>query len=162
SCRLHDRPGRDSPGASATSRPTASRATCLETATHHIGALDVTLAPGALPARGATADVTQTGGCKTSCSPPRSSRCRSPRLTGLVSRKPGPVHFQSEELSRFDFDSGAALDRVPWAPEDRIMDLGLRGAAAVVNGGTGGMGRAAAECFADDGARVAVFGRTQS
>ncbi|HYV56710.1 MAG TPA: SDR family oxidoreductase [Candidatus Nitrosopolaris sp.] len=42
------------------------------------------------------------------------------------------------------------------------MDLGLRGAAAVVNGGTGGMGRAAAECFAEDGARVAVFGRTQS
>src|SRR5919197_5342559 len=42
------------------------------------------------------------------------------------------------------------------------MDLGLRGAAAVVSGGTGGMGRAAAECFAEDGARVAVFGRTQS
>lgn len=42
------------------------------------------------------------------------------------------------------------------------MDIGLRGAAAVVTGGTGGMGRAAAECFAEDGARVAVFGRTQS
>ncbi|TMA50209.1 MAG: SDR family NAD(P)-dependent oxidoreductase, partial [Deltaproteobacteria bacterium] len=42
------------------------------------------------------------------------------------------------------------------------MDLGLRGAAAVVNGGTGGMGRATAECFAADGARVAIFGRTQS
>ena len=28
--------------------------------------------------------------------------------------------------------------------------------------GTGGMGRAAAECFAADGARVAVFGRTQA
>ncbi len=39
------------------------------------------------------------------------------------------------------------------------MDLGLRGAAAVVSGGTGGMGRAAAECFAADGANVAVFGR---
>src|SRR5213593_3089050 len=42
------------------------------------------------------------------------------------------------------------------------MDLGLHGAAAVVSGGTGGMGRAAAECFGEDGARVAVFGRTQS
>jgi NAD(P)-dependent dehydrogenase (short-subunit alcohol dehydrogenase family) len=40
------------------------------------------------------------------------------------------------------------------------MDLGLRDAAVVVTGGTGGMGRAAAECFAEDGARVAVFGRT--
>ena len=42
------------------------------------------------------------------------------------------------------------------------MDLGLQGAAAVVTGGTGGMGRATAECFAQDGARVAVFGRTES
>lgn len=40
------------------------------------------------------------------------------------------------------------------------MDLGLNGAAAVVVGGTAGMGRAAAECFAADGARVAVLGRT--
>ena len=42
------------------------------------------------------------------------------------------------------------------------MDLGLQGAAAAVTGGTGGIGRAAAECFAQDGARVAVFGRTRS
>ncbi len=42
------------------------------------------------------------------------------------------------------------------------MDLGLCGAAAVVSGGTGGMGRAAAECFAEDGARVAVLGRTRA
>jgi NAD(P)-dependent dehydrogenase (short-subunit alcohol dehydrogenase family) len=42
------------------------------------------------------------------------------------------------------------------------MDLGLKDAATVVTGGTGGMGRAAAECFAEDGARVAVLGRTQS
>ncbi|MGH7821583.1 MAG: SDR family NAD(P)-dependent oxidoreductase [Candidatus Binatia bacterium] len=41
------------------------------------------------------------------------------------------------------------------------MDLGLSGAAVVVSGGTGGMGKAAAECFAADGARIAVFGRTQ-
>jgi NAD(P)-dependent dehydrogenase (short-subunit alcohol dehydrogenase family) len=39
------------------------------------------------------------------------------------------------------------------------VDLGLANATAVVNGGTGGMGRATAECFAADGARVAVFGR---
>jgi len=39
------------------------------------------------------------------------------------------------------------------------MDLGLANANAVVNGGSDGMGRATAECFAADGARVCVFGR---
>ncbi|HEX5268523.1 MAG TPA: SDR family oxidoreductase [Acidimicrobiales bacterium] len=39
------------------------------------------------------------------------------------------------------------------------MDLGLAGAAVAVTGGTKGMGRAAAECFAADGARVAVLAR---
>ena len=42
------------------------------------------------------------------------------------------------------------------------MDLGLEGAAAVVSGGSKGMGRAAAECLAADGCRVAVLGRTQA
>lgn len=42
------------------------------------------------------------------------------------------------------------------------MDLGLRDAAAVVTGGSSGMGRAAAECLADDGARVAVLARRKS
>ncbi len=42
------------------------------------------------------------------------------------------------------------------------MDLGLAGASAVVQGGTQGMGRAAAECFAVDGARVGVLARTQA
>lgn len=41
------------------------------------------------------------------------------------------------------------------------MDLGLRDATAVVVGGGRGMGLAAARCFADDGARVAVVGRTR-
>jgi 3-oxoacyl-[acyl-carrier protein] reductase len=41
------------------------------------------------------------------------------------------------------------------------MDLGWRGAAAAVTGGSSGMGRAAAECMADDGARVAVLARRQ-
>lgn len=39
------------------------------------------------------------------------------------------------------------------------MDLGLAGAAVVVSGGTKGMGRAAAESFAREGARVAVLAR---
>ena len=39
------------------------------------------------------------------------------------------------------------------------MDLGLAGAAAVVSGGSKGMGRATAECLAADGARVAVLAR---
>jgi NAD(P)-dependent dehydrogenase (short-subunit alcohol dehydrogenase family) len=42
------------------------------------------------------------------------------------------------------------------------MDLGLAGAAVVVAGGTTGMGRAAADCFAADGARVAVLARSRS
>jgi len=42
------------------------------------------------------------------------------------------------------------------------MDLGLRDAAVVVNGGTKGMGRAAAECFAAEGARVCVLARGQA
>ena len=40
------------------------------------------------------------------------------------------------------------------------MDLGLAGAKAVVVGGSRGMGRAAARCLAEDGARIAVIGRT--
>lgn len=42
------------------------------------------------------------------------------------------------------------------------MDLGLAGAKVVVQGGTQGMGRAAAECFAADGALVAVMARTRA
>jgi 3-oxoacyl-[acyl-carrier protein] reductase len=42
------------------------------------------------------------------------------------------------------------------------MDLGLAGARAIVQGGTKGMGRAAAECFARDGAHVAVLARTSA
>ena len=41
------------------------------------------------------------------------------------------------------------------------MDLGLAGANVVIAGGTKGMGLAAAECFADDGANVAVLARRQ-
>jgi 3-oxoacyl-[acyl-carrier protein] reductase len=37
------------------------------------------------------------------------------------------------------------------------MDLGLAGAAVAVNGGSKGMGRAAAEAIAAEGARVAVL-----
>lgn len=42
------------------------------------------------------------------------------------------------------------------------MDLGLKDAAAVVAGGGRGMGLATARCLADEGARVAVIGRTQA
>lgn len=41
------------------------------------------------------------------------------------------------------------------------MDLGLQDACAVVNGGSRGMGRAAAECLAAEGCRVAVLARNQ-
>jgi NAD(P)-dependent dehydrogenase (short-subunit alcohol dehydrogenase family) len=41
------------------------------------------------------------------------------------------------------------------------MDLGLRDATVVVNGGSKGMGRAAAEAFAAEGAKVAVLARGQ-
>lgn len=39
------------------------------------------------------------------------------------------------------------------------MDLGLGGATVVVSGGSKGMGRAAVDCFAREGARVAVLAR---
>ena len=42
------------------------------------------------------------------------------------------------------------------------MDLGLKGASVVIAGGTTGMGRAAADCFAAEGAKVAVLARTRS
>ena len=41
------------------------------------------------------------------------------------------------------------------------MDLGLANAAAVVVGGSRGMGLASARCLADEGARVAVVGRNR-
>jgi 3-oxoacyl-[acyl-carrier protein] reductase len=41
------------------------------------------------------------------------------------------------------------------------MDLGLKDATAVVVGGGRGMGFAAARWVADDGARVALVGRTK-
>jgi NAD(P)-dependent dehydrogenase (short-subunit alcohol dehydrogenase family) len=41
------------------------------------------------------------------------------------------------------------------------VDLGLAGATVVISGGTKGMGRAAAERYATDGAKVAVLGRGQ-
>ena len=40
------------------------------------------------------------------------------------------------------------------------MDLGLDGCNVLVSGGSKGMGRAAAECFAGEGARVAVLARS--
>src|ERR1700747_1401197 len=41
------------------------------------------------------------------------------------------------------------------------MDLGLANATAVVIGGSRGMGLATARCLADEGARVAVVGRSR-
>lgn len=41
------------------------------------------------------------------------------------------------------------------------MDLGLKDATVLVCGGSTGMGRAAADCFAQDGARVAVIARSR-
>jgi 3-oxoacyl-[acyl-carrier protein] reductase len=42
------------------------------------------------------------------------------------------------------------------------VDLGLANAKAVVVGGSRGMGLAAARCLAEDGARVALVGRTRA
>ena len=50
----------------------------------------------------------------------------------------------------------------PGPESDRAMDLGFADATAVVVGGGRGMGFAAARCLAEDGARVAVVGRTKA
>jgi len=42
------------------------------------------------------------------------------------------------------------------------MDLGLKDAVVIVQGGSRGMGRAAAECLARDGAKIGIIGRTQA
>ncbi|MCZ6713923.1 MAG: SDR family NAD(P)-dependent oxidoreductase, partial [Deltaproteobacteria bacterium] len=41
------------------------------------------------------------------------------------------------------------------------MDLGLAGAAAVVTGGSKGMGLATARCLAEEGARVCILARAR-
>ena len=43
-----------------------------------------------------------------------------------------------------------------------LLSGAVAGAAVCVQGGSKGMGRAAAECFAADGAKVAVLARTQA
>ena len=42
------------------------------------------------------------------------------------------------------------------------MDLGLKSAVVIVQGGSKGMGRAAAECFAAESAKVGVIARNQA
>ncbi len=42
------------------------------------------------------------------------------------------------------------------------MDLGLKDAVVIVQGGSRGMGLAAAERFAAEGAKIGIIGRTQS
>ena len=41
------------------------------------------------------------------------------------------------------------------------MDLGLKGKRAVITGGSRGIGRAIAECFADEGADVSICARKE-
>jgi 3-oxoacyl-[acyl-carrier protein] reductase len=59
------------------------------------------------------------------------------------------------------FDGSVPQSRRAATSGRMTMDLGFSGATTVVQGGTQGMGQAAAECFAADGAKVAVIARTQ-
>src|SRR6478735_11143838 len=48
-------------------------------------------------------------------------------------------------------------------PKRRVaMDLGLKGKRAVITGGSRGIGRAIAECFADEGADVSICARKEA
>ncbi|GEM_PF-1339642 len=67
-------------------------------------------------------------------------------------------NVRSDTSSRNDVDTvSASVWSGGWA-----VDLGLGNAAAVVVGGTRGMGLATARCLAEEGARVAVIGRTEA
>ncbi len=80
-------------------------------------------------------------------------------------------HLHLHVAFDFDFVAASAHGRECCPPArapssgpplpSRTMDLGLAGANVVVAGGTKGMGLAAAECFAEDGANVAVLARRQ-
>src|SRR5438128_7691087 len=60
--------------------------------------------------------------------------------------------FEGDDFGCRSLSSGPSDEEGPVA-------LGLAGAAAAVNGGSKGMGRATAQCLAAGGARVAVLAR---
>src|SRR5207253_7414380 len=104
---------------------------------------------------------------RTSAPAPSSSSAPSspPRSRGSTSASM-PGNGRRDHAGEMSDLSGAAPDLGSYSPAaaiDRgaVVDLGLAGATAVVVGGTQGMGRAAAECFAADGAKVSVVARTQ-
>ena len=61
---------------------------------------------------------------------------------------------------QYTFGASALKDYLPpIKPTEGNMDLGLKGLRAVVTGGTKGIGRAAADIFAQEGASVAICAR---
>ena len=77
-------------------------------------------------------------------------------ICGIRRRVAIPVCYCNTYRRLFDTHGWQAKGNRAFA-----MDLGLANATAVVVGGGRGMGLATARCLADDGARVAVVGRTR-
>ena len=131
-------------------------------------------------------EAARTGSCSRAASPtsiPPRMPCRFRACCGPASKGngqqaiaiaptcagPRPAVLSPRPRRRPDVHRGGSRTRAPptsprrgTTDSRRSMDLGLSGSAAVVTGGSKGMGLAIAETLAAEGARVAVMARGQA